>query len=201
MGALKLAALALALAAASPAQAGTVADWRPYVEEASHRFGVLVAWIERVMAVESGGKTTLAGRPIVSRAGAMGLMQLMPQTWAAMRAACRLGSDPFDPHDNIIAGTAYLRLMYDRFGYPGMFAAYNAGPGRYGDYIAGRARLPGETSAYLKAVAGVVESSAPLPARPPVTMFVPLRVAGAPAEATPSINPDRDDLFAIPDRR
>jgi soluble lytic murein transglycosylase-like protein len=97
--------------------------------EASQRLGVPIAWIERVMRAESGGRTRLGGRPIVSRAGAMGLMQLMPTTWADMRGWLSLGHDPFDPRDNILAGTCHLRLMYDRFGYPGLFAAYNAGPG------------------------------------------------------------------------
>ena len=60
----------------------------------------------------------------------MGLMQLMPGTWSEMRLMLGLGGDPFEPHDNIMAGTAYLRMVYDRFGYPGLFAAYNAGPGR-----------------------------------------------------------------------
>ncbi|HEX4693609.1 lytic transglycosylase domain-containing protein [Sphingomonas sp.] len=149
MAPLRLGALALALVVASPARAQSVADWRSFVAEASVRFGVPVAWIERVMHAESAGRTMLDGRKIVSRAGAMGLMQLMPTTWTAMRSAYGLGSDPFDPHDNILAGTAYLRLMYDRFGYPGLFAAYNAGPGRYGDYLAGRSALPVETVNYV----------------------------------------------------
>jgi soluble lytic murein transglycosylase-like protein len=84
----------------------------------------------------------------------MGLMQLMPGTWAAMRARLGLGADPHAPRDNILAGTLYLRLMYDRFGYPGLFGAYNAGPGRYASYLAGRASLPGETRNYMAAVAG-----------------------------------------------
>src|SRR3546814_4666575 len=83
------------------------------------------------MQAESAGLTHLHGRPITSRAGAMGLMQLMPGTWAAMRQQHGLGGDPYDPRDNILAGAAYLRAMYDRFGYPGLFAAYNAGPARY----------------------------------------------------------------------
>jgi soluble lytic murein transglycosylase-like protein len=49
-----------------------------------------------------------------------------------MRGRLGLGTNPHDPRDNILAGTLYLRLMYDRFGYPGLFGAYNAGPGRYG---------------------------------------------------------------------
>ena len=170
MGALKPLALALSLVLASPAAAQTVAEWRPFVAEASQRFGVPIAWIERVMQAESGGRTMLAGRPIVSRAGAMGLMQLMPGTWTEMRIALGLGSDPFDPRDNILAGTAYLRRMYDRFGYPGMFAAYNAGPGRYAAYLAGRQPLPGETIAYLATVggAGRVPATASAEPRKPV---------------------------------
>ena len=143
MGALRLLALALALVVSGPARAGSLVEWRPFVAEASLRFGVPIPWIEAVMRVESAGRTTLGGRPIVSPAGAIGLMQVMPATWRVMRERLRLGADPFDPHDNIIAGTGYLRLMYDRFGYPGLFAAYNAGPGRYAAYRSGRQALPG----------------------------------------------------------
>lgn len=152
MAPLKLAVAAAALAFAKPCTAASVADWRPFATEASIRFGVPIAWIERVMRVESGGQTTLAGRPIRSRAGAIGLMQLMPGTWEMMRAALALGSNPDDPRDNILAGAFYLRLMYDRFGYPGMFAAYNAGPGRFAAYLAASKALPTETISYLKKV-------------------------------------------------
>lgn len=180
-------ALAAWLALACPAEAQTVADWRPLTTEAAQRFGLPVAWIERVMQAESGGRTMLQGRPIVSRAGAMGLMQLMPGTWAEMRAALGLGSDPFDPRDNILAGTAYLRRMYDRFGYPGMFAAYNAGPGRYAAYLAGRQPLPGETIAYLATVGGDRQSppAATIEPRKP-TLFVVLNVRADPAAAAPA---------------
>lgn len=154
MAALKTFAVALALVATAPGHAQAVERWRPHIEEASARFGVPVAWIERVMRAESGGQTMLAGRPIVSHAGAMGLMQLVPGTWAAIRARLGLGFDPHAPRDNILAGTFYLRLMHDRFGYPGLFAAYNAGPGRYADYLAGKRGLPSETRAYLAEVTG-----------------------------------------------
>ena len=138
--------------AISPATA-QVERWSGHVAEASRRFGIPEVWIRRVMNAESGGRTMLNGRPIESHAGAMGLMQLMPGTWQAMRAANALGADPHDPRDNILAGTAYLRLMYNRFGYPGLFAAYNAGPGAYGAYLAGARRLPAETVAYVAQVA------------------------------------------------
>ena len=126
------------------------------------------------MRAESGGQTMLGGRPIVSRAGAMGLMQLMPATWAEMRSSLALGSDPHDPADNIVAGACYLRLMYDRFGYPGLFAAYNAGPARYAAHLATGSALPGETNAYLRTVGGVPS-----------------------AGPSPSIQPPREALFAV----
>lgn len=108
----------------------------------------------------------------------MGLMQLMPGTWAQMRAALRLGADPHDPRDNILAGTAYLRLMYDRFGYPGLFAAYNAGPARYAVYLANGRKLPGETHAYLASVDGApVPQPGPVQTVPPNAIFFVLRSA------------------------
>lgn len=142
----------LAGAHAAPTQAQALARWSGHVGEASDRFGIPEEWIWRVMRAESRGRTTLDGRPITSPAGAMGLMQLMPGTWAEMRAKQGLGSDPHDPRDNILAGTAYLRLMYDRFGYPGLFAAYNAGPTRLAAHLARGRRLPAETVAYVAAV-------------------------------------------------
>ena len=144
--------LVVALLVASPAAAEPLDRWSGHIAEASARFGVPAEWIRRVMRSESGGQTMLDGRPIRSRAGAMGLMQLMPGTWAEVRAKHGLGSDPDNPRDNILAGTAYLRAMYDRFGYPGLFAAYNAGPGRYTDHLATGRRLPTETVVYVAAV-------------------------------------------------
>lgn len=179
-----------ALAFASPAQAETVADWRPYITEASAQFGVPTVWIERVMQAESRGRTTMNGRPIRSSAGAIGLMQLMPGTWADMRARLGLGTNPDDPRDNILAGTLYLRLMYDRFGYPGLFAAYNAGPGRYAEHLSGRRALPAEPVGYLASVAPSTSSQVSAPERqaPPPLLFAmrrDVRTVG-PAEAKSS---------------
>jgi soluble lytic murein transglycosylase-like protein len=174
MDAVTRAVALLALIAATPAAADPVEQWQPLMAQASQRFGIPESWIVRVMRAESGGRTELDGYPIRSRSGAMGLMQLMPTTWASMRTACQLGSDPDDPRDNIIAGTAYLRLLYDRFGYPGLFAAYNAGPARYAAYLTGRARLPGETIAYLGSVAGPRVRATP-PEAPPRQLLFALR--------------------------
>lgn len=150
------AVLALALAAAPMAGASRMRDapaWRVHVAEAAARFAIPEEWIMRVIDAESGGRTHLRGRPITSPAGAMGLMQLMPGTWAELRREHGLGSDPHDPRDNILAGAAYLRRMYERFGYPGLFAAYNAGPGRYRAYLEGGRPLPLETRLYVARVA------------------------------------------------
>ena len=79
----------------------------------------------------------------------------MPGTWAELRARYGLGSDPYDPRHNILAGTAYLREMHDRYGSPGFLAAYNAGPRRYEQHLAGPP-LPAETRAYLATLAPLV---------------------------------------------
>ena len=119
------------------------------VTEASQRFGIPEIWIWRVMHVESRGN-----RRAVSHAGAMGLMQIMPATWAMLTAKHRLGRDPFDTRANILAGAAYLRAMWDRYrDVQLMLAAYNAGPGRADAYAAGRRGLPAETIAYVAAIA------------------------------------------------
>jgi len=190
---------AVAVSTPATAQSGPdpVARWAPFIAEASLHYGIPVPWIVRVMRAESGGKPTLNGRPIRSPAGAIGLMQLMPVTWQAMRIACNLGANPDDPHDNIMAGTAYLRLMRDRFGYPALFAAYNAGPGRTADWLAGRARLPAETVGYLRNVTGGQASVALAAASPPPRLLFALRhdLAGA---QTPAIErPARASVFAI----
>jgi len=157
---LLLGALAL-LPAAGPASAvaepaGIVEQridrWQPLIAEAAAGFAIPAPWIRVVMKAESGGRARLAGRPITSRAGAMGLMQVMPGTYAEMRLQHGLGPDPHDPRDNILAGTAYLREMYDRFGFPGLFAAYNAGPGRYQEHLDHGRPLPAETRDYLAAL-------------------------------------------------
>lgn len=155
---LLLAGLILAAPDATPADAQQAPVERPsrndpygaFIAEAAQRFGVREAWIRAVMRVESAGNVRA-----ISSAGAMGLMQVMPATWAELRVRHRLGGNPYDPRDNILAGAAYLREMHDRYGSPGFLAAYNAGPGRYEDYLAGRP-LPAETRAYVATLAPIV---------------------------------------------
>ena len=132
--------------------------WDPLIAEASRRFGVPEKWIRIVMQVESGGRTLLGEQqPIVSRAGAMGLMQLMPSTWQDMCAELRLGSDPFAPRDNVLAGAAYLRWLKDKYGYPAMFAAYNDGPGNLEARLTNAGLLPAETRTYVARVTAAIE--------------------------------------------
>ena len=122
------------------------------IEEAARRFGIPPAWVRSVMRIESGGRTTLDGRPITSPAGAMGLMQVMPATFAELSGRYGLGSDPYAPRANILAGAAYLREMYDRFGPAHFLAAYNAGPGRVDEHLRTGRPLPGETQRYVQAL-------------------------------------------------
>ena len=86
----------------------------------------------------------------------MGLMQIMPGTWAELRSRYHLGVDPYDPHDNIVAGAAYIRELHDRYGEPGFLAAYNAGPGRYERHLATGRPLPDETQVYVATLAPII---------------------------------------------
>ena len=164
-----------------------VDPWSPFIGEASARFGIPESWIRAVMRLESGGRPMLDGQPITSRAGATGLMQLMPETWAEVRDRLGLGTDAYDPHDNILAGTAYLRALYERYGYPGLFAAYNAGPSRFDDKLFGRRPLPAETLAYLAALDQSTVALAEPPAPPPGnSLFFALHTVSKSISATSS---------------
>jgi hypothetical protein len=84
-----------------------------------------------------------------SRAGALGVMQLMPKT------AKELGVDPLNPEENIRGGVMYLKKMYDKYQDPTLaLAAYNAGPGRVDRALRsgqGISSLPRETQNYVMA--------------------------------------------------
>ncbi|MFG1266049.1 lytic transglycosylase domain-containing protein [Xanthobacter aminoxidans] len=118
-----------------------------FIADAAERFAIPAVWIRAVIRAESDGDARST-----SPKGATGLMQIMPQTWAELRIHYGLGEDPYDPHDNIMAGAAYLRELFDRYGNPGFLAAYNAGPGRYEASLKGRP-LPPETRAYVDKLA------------------------------------------------
>lgn len=102
---------AATVAAPASAPAAAAHPYAAHVAEASQRFGIPEVWIWRVMHAESRGRARA-----VSSAGAMGLMQIMPATWSMLTARHRLGSDAFDVRGNILAGAAYLRAMWDRYG-------------------------------------------------------------------------------------
>jgi len=136
--------------------------WGPYIREASERFDVPDQWIRALMRQESGGREYGAnGQLITSGAGAMGLMQVMPGTYEELRARHNLGDDPYDPHDNIMAGVAYMREMYDIYGAPGFLAAYNAGPARLDDYLANNRPLPDETRKYVAIIGPRLAGASP----------------------------------------
>lgn len=135
-----------------PSGGEAAADIADFVDEASRRFAIPTLLIRAVMQAESGGDARA-----LSTQGAMGLMQIMPGTWAELRLRYGLGADPYDPRDNITAGAAYLREMRDRYGEPGFLAAYNAGPDRYQEHVATGRPLPAETAAYMAGVASLID--------------------------------------------
>lgn len=120
----------------------------PIIENASLQHDVPVRLVKAVIQVESGFKSRAR-----SPKGAMGLMQLMPQTARQYQA----GRNPYDPTKNIQAGTRYLRKLLNEFELPLALAAYNAGEGavrRFGG-------IPpyAETQAYVKQILALVGPS------------------------------------------
>ncbi len=118
--------------------------WARLIEDAANKYGVDPAIIAAIIEQESGGNPDA-----VSRAGAIGLMQLMPGT------ARGLGVDPYDPAQNIDGGTRYFLYQYKTFGSIELAcAAYNAGPNnvRNGRYL----YIP-ETRGYMTNVPKLVE--------------------------------------------
>ena len=173
-----------------------------FIAEASQRFGIPEHWIGAVLRVESAGDVRA-----VSSAGALGLMQVMPGTWASLRIRHGLGRDPYDPRDNILAGTAYLREMWDRYGnVAAMLAAYNAGPGRYDEHLTTGRVLPAETRAYIATLAPLLGGAAALdaptsaPPPPPDWRDAPLFVALSDGNTTAISQPTRDARASVPVR-
>ncbi|MBB5224325.1 soluble lytic murein transglycosylase-like protein [Amaricoccus macauensis] len=200
----------VAVAQSAPVERPAAAHpYAAHIAEASQRFGIPEHWIIAVLRAESAGDVRA-----ISSAGAIGLMQVMPDTWAGLRVRYTLGRDAYDPRANIMAGTAYLREMWDRYGNVGaMLAAYNAGPGRYDEHHATGRPLPAETRAYVAALAPVLGGAAPSdapsrqPALPPDWRAAPLfvqRPDGSQSTVAPSSDPQSGDLFAAasePDHR
>jgi soluble lytic murein transglycosylase-like protein len=108
------------------------------ISRASRRYGVDEGLIKAVIQVESNFKPTA-----VSHAGARGLMQLMPATAAGLGV-----TDSFNPEQNVMAGTRFLKDMLNRYGgdLDKALAAYNWGPG---NLERGKGKLPRETQDYL----------------------------------------------------
>ena len=136
--------------------------WGPFITQASQRFDVPDRWIREVMRVESGGNEYINGELTTSPVGAMGLMQVMPETYDELKLRYGLGEDAYDPQNNILAGSAYIREMYDLYGAPAFLAAYNAGPGRVDDYMLHHRPLPQETRRYLAMIAPYIQETWPL---------------------------------------
>jgi soluble lytic murein transglycosylase-like protein len=167
----------------------TAEPWADAIAEASTRFGLPEPWVREMIRAESGGDVRA-----LSPKGAMGLMQLMPRTWRTLRAELGLGPDPFQPHDNILAGVAYLRSLYDRYGFPAFLAAYNAGPARADDYLLRSRPLPAETRRYVARLAPAIGGAA-VAAAVPQTVFA-VRHDSLSTSGTTS-TPVPDGLFAV----
>lgn len=193
----------VSIAQSIPAVRRVVADpYTAHIAEASQRFGIPEHWIRAVLRAESAGDVRA-----ISSAGAIGLMQVMPVTWAGLRDRHGLGRDPYQPRDNILAGTAYLREMWDRYGnVAAMLAAYNAGPARYDEYRTTGRILPAETRAYVAALLPVLggaaapDAAARRAAPPSDWRDAPLFVVRPNDSATAAALPSADTRATVPMR-
>jgi hypothetical protein len=118
-------ALAVPVVPAVPAAMPSLLSAADLADAAADKYGLPRQLVRSVMAAESGFQPLA-----VSPKGAIGLMQLMPGT------AAQLGVDPFDPAQNVDAGTRYLRELLEKYngGLRHALAAYNAGPGAVDKY-------------------------------------------------------------------
>ncbi|WP_246856590.1 lytic transglycosylase domain-containing protein [Acetobacter vaccinii] len=153
-----LALLAVLSACAGPSRSyqppgSAMNPWKPYINEAALRFSIPQGWIRAVMNQESGGHQYIHGHLVRSVHGAVGLMQIKPDTYHELARRYHLGSDPYDPHDNIMAGSGYIRELYDRFGSPTFLVAYSCGPQCADNHQRRGTSLPSYARSYLAAVA------------------------------------------------
>lgn len=170
-----------------------------FIAEAAERFGLPAPWIRRVMQAESAGVPSAT-----SPAGAMGLMQVMPDTYAAMRTRHGLGNNPYDPRDNILAGAAVMREQFGRYGAPGFLAAYNAGPARYEQYLKEGRPLPAETVALVTALTPMIGGTLPesettafigaLPSPEEAPIFVVRSASSTTANPPPGSDPPEAEI-------
>lgn len=170
--------------------------WQPLITEAAHRFAIPATWIRGVMRAESAGQAFIDDQPTLSIAGAMGLMQVMPATYTELRDRYGLGDDPYDPRNNILAGAAYLHELYERYGWPSLFAAYHAGPARFEEYVSSGRPLPAATREYLAALIPEVEAThtSRAPAVRAESIFVQLDGSNHVGDAALPVQPN-DRLF------
>src|SRR5216683_6844747 len=167
------ASFSVGTAVASGNASPKIEQWAAYISEAARRFGRPEAWVRAVMQAESRGVADAT-----SPAGAIGLMQIMPETYAELRARYGFGANAYDPHDNVIAGTAYISEMIELFGVPNFLAAYNAGPARLEDHLQRGRPLPEETQRYLAQI-GELPVGAPPSGELPAPRSLPFVPAAA----------------------
>jgi soluble lytic murein transglycosylase-like protein len=122
------------------------AELESLIQDSSHSLGIDSGLVKAVINAESGFNPYA-----VSKAGALGLMQLMPATAQSMGV-----ENPFNAAENIQGGAKYLKTLLDKYkSVPNAVAAYNAGPGNVDKYHG----IPpfSETQQYVQRVLGLYQ--------------------------------------------
>ncbi|MEE3624114.1 lytic transglycosylase domain-containing protein [Nitrospirillum sp. BR 11752] len=153
---------------------GIAPEIAPEIIKAAARVHLPPSLLTAVVAVESAGDPAAT-----SPAGAMGLAQLMPGTWAALRARLHLGTSAYQVRDNLLAGAAFLSELRKRFGPVDALAAYHAGPARVLTYHRTGQPLPAATQRYVAQVLGRWTQTPRDLSKPDQGLFVALSHAGS----------------------
>jgi soluble lytic murein transglycosylase-like protein len=186
-------------APSAPPQAGIGAAAPNYsptqhaIVNAARNEGIDPKWALAIAHQESGAQHYDAnGNPKVSSAGAIGTMQLMPET------AKDLGVNPYDPGQNIQGGVHYLKQMLDRYGGDVQLAsaAYNAGPKRVDAFVNKGTPLPGETQNYVPSVMAFAgDAASGIGSRGTGLSTAPDSVNAPPAKAAPKSGIGSPDFY------
>jgi len=167
------------------------------IESAAAANGLPVDFFARVIWEESRFRPDAVGPLTRSGHKAQGIAQFMPMT-----AAERLLRDPFDPAQALPKSAEFLRDLRAQFGNLGLAAAaYNAGPQRVRDWLAGKRTLPAETRAYVRIITGraAEEWTRPQPAALSATASIELPCADLEkriAKMRPTAHPAPAKAFA-----
>lgn len=132
-------------------QSANAQKWAPVIAAAEQQYGIPTGLLARQAYEESGYQTNVINGTQPSSAGALGILQLMPQYFTSVQVPIPFSTGAIE--GQIAQAAGYLRQLYNQFGNWGYaLAAYNAGPGTVQNVLAGTQTLPAQTQNYVSQI-------------------------------------------------